>query len=541
MSRRKPSPHLVVPVIDLFAGPGGLGEGFSRHTGSGVRFQLALSIEMERWAHETLRLRAFYRHGLQTRSKAVTSEYFKLMQHGVSKTSFESLQKHDAPEVREAAEAAAQESIRLTLGGSTIASALKRISQALSPYPQHPWVLIGGPPCQAYSLVGRSRRIRQPGYSPEADPRQTLYLEYLRVLAAFQPDVFIMENVKGLLSATLGDTGIFKRILRDLERPRSAVAEGHTELDDTQDDLAYDIYPVARSTAADLFPGAAGQRDPRSYLVKSERYGVPQARHRIILLGVRRNSALGIPEPLPEEGGEVSVKQALKGLPRLRSGITRSTNTDAEWHDWLQAAGGSDWLPQVSSDVRKVIKAIIRQPSIPHLGQGTPFIAAPRGGQSRGRWRHNSAPGGIHGHVARAHMKEDLHRYLFAAAFASVKKRSPELSEFPKGLLPEHRNVTRALSGGHFSDRFRVQVADRPATTVTSHIAKDGHYYIHHDPAQCRSLTVREAARLQTFPDDYLFAGPRTSQYHQVGNAVPPRLARQIAGIVARLLQPRDR
>jgi DNA (cytosine-5)-methyltransferase 1 len=125
-------------------------------------------------------------------------------------------------------------------------------------------------------------------------------------------------------------------------------------------------------------------------------------------------------------------------------------------------------------------------------------------------------------------MPSDLGRYVFAAAFGRVKGRSPKADEFPESLVPNHKN----WHTGVFSDRFRVQIADEPSTTVTSHISKDGHYFIHPDPLQCRSLTVREAARLQTFPDDYFFMGNRTEQYVQVGNAVPPYLARQIAKLV---------
>ena len=133
-------------------------------------------------------------------------------------------------------------------------------------------------------------------------------------------------------------------------------------------------------------------------------------------------------------------------------------------------------------------------------------------------------------------MAEDLHRYIFVSAFGKVFGRSPTLSDFPEELLPEHENVKgedRDLK--KFADRFRVQLAEGPAKTITCHISKDGHANIHPDPAQLRALTVREAARIQTFPDNYFFEGSRTEQYTQVGNAVPPYLAHQIAAIVAEL------
>jgi DNA (cytosine-5)-methyltransferase 1 len=132
-------------------------------------------------------------------------------------------------------------------------------------------------------------------------------------------------------------------------------------------------------------------------------------------------------------------------------------------------------------------------------------------------------------------MASDLARYFFAAVFAEVAGRSPKASDFPEDLAPDHDN----WNSGKFADRFRVQLSGGPSTTVTSHISKDGHYFIHPDPLQCRALSVREAARLQTFPDNYFFKGNRTQQYIQVGNAVPPLLARWIGEALATILSAR--
>ena len=158
-------------------------------------------------------------------------------------------------------------------------------------------------------------------------------------------------------------------------------------------------------------------------------------------------------------------------------------------------------------------------------------------------WLHDRSLGGVCQHEARSHMASDIARYLFAATFAHHQGYSPRLDVFPKKLLPDHLNVQLWGSKEEipFKDRFRVQCGNEPATTVVAHIAKDGHYYVHYDPSQCRSLTVREAARLQTFPDNYFFEGNRTEQYTQVGNAVPPLLAQKLARIVRSLLNEMNR
>ena len=132
----------------------------------------------------------------------------------------------------------------------------------------------------------------------------------------------------------------------------------------------------------------------------------------------------------------------------------------------------------------------------------------------------------------RSHMDTDLKRYLYNSVYGEIHRKAPLLSDVPEKLLPNHRNKDKKIH----QDRFRTLISDKPSKTITSHISKDGHAFIHYDPLQCRSLTVREAARIQTFPDNYILCGNRTQQYHQVGNAVPPYLAKQIAEIVSKFL-----
>jgi DNA (cytosine-5)-methyltransferase 1 len=201
----------------------------------------------------------------------------------------------------------------------------------------------------------------------------------------------------------------------------------------------------------------------------------------------------------------------------------------------LQDLNLNGFTDEIDFEVTKYITRLTRNIVVPQRDRGNEYIKYKSDIDYREEynWFVDKRLKGVCNHSTRAHLKEDLYRYFFASCFAEVKKKSPKLSDFPKHLLPKHKNVGKE----EFEDRFRVQIWGEPARTITSHISKDGHYYIHPDPSQCRSLTVREAARIQTFPDNYFFCGPRTSQYIQVGNAVPPLLAKQIAQIVLELFK----
>ena len=255
-----------------------------------------------------------------------------------------------------------------------------------------------------------------------------------------------------------------------------------------------------------------------------------------------RSDLDGAPDPLDATTSQVSVNDVIGDLPALRSRLSRERDSWDSWKKALQGFRQSGWM-QAGKDSPFGAAAAIATRALRGLTDelfvGAMFVDHRRTTiekRSLSDWYRGDALGLSH-HESRGHMLSDLHRYLFASCFAAATGRSPALKDFPKELHPKHANVQRALSSGMFADRFRVQCSDRPSSTVTSHISKDGHYFIHPDPGQCRSLTVREAARLQSFPDSYWFCGNRTQQYHQVGNAVPPLLARQIAARIYDLIR----
>jgi DNA (cytosine-5)-methyltransferase 1 len=256
-----------------------------------------------------------------------------------------------------------------------------------------------------------------------------------------------------------------------------------------------------------------------------------------------RDDLNGITPKALQTQPEVSVSSVIEALPHLRSGLSRGDDSPEAWRKCLRSQVDSRWAnagtrKADSAELSDLVRQALRHIDAPEADRGDEFVEGDAPVTHAKAWYADTKIGGVCNHATRGHMDSDLFRYIYAACYAQLRGKSPSLQHFPTDLLPDHGSVDTALEdGGNFSDRFRVQIANRPSTTIVSHISKDGHYYIHPDPAQCRSLTVREAARLQTFPDNYLFCGPRTSQYVQVGNAVPPLLAKQIGDIVLDVLR----
>lgn len=509
--------------MDLFSGPGGLAEGFAalRSPKGRRRFDVVLSIEKDEDAHRTLRLRTFLRKFGTT----LPHEYYDFLNGIVSE---EPAWAQLYPKQWAAASA---ETKCLELGTpAASAFVLPRIKEIRQRHGGRT-VLLGGPPCQSYSVIGRSRNVGNKKYDPDDDRRQLLYKEYVQVLDRLCPVIAVLENVRGMLSARRCGNPIFGEVMQSLR------GAGR---------LGYRLFALTPQSSA--CSSLEGELTDQDFIVRAENHGIPQSRHRVVVICVRRDIADTLPkECLPRlepQNDTVSMKDVIGTMPRLRSRLSRNDDPDA----WQAALRNASDLVDSNRPIMSPIEEKRFRRTVAEVRHAADGSAPPSYGAS-GKvelpahcppelrdWLFDENVTRLANNETKGHMPADLERYLFASIFARALRRSPSSSAFPKPLAPAHAN----WHTGKFADRYRVQIADRPCTTITSHIAKDGHYYIHPDSRQCRSLTVREAARLQTFPDNFFFHGTRTQQYTQVGNAVPPFLAYQIARALWKIVEHHD-
>ena len=482
-----------------------------------------MSIEMDGVAHRTLRLRAFLRQ-----FRAFPEEYYDYV-NGLLP---------DEPDwatlYPKEWEKSGEETPQVELGTAKAKRLLRKRIRAIRKEHGTRTVLLGGPPCQPYSVAGRARNAGNPKYDVDDDKRLSLYKEYARVLHSLQPWVAVMENVKGMLSARYQDKPVFDDVMDALQN-----AGGKNR---------YRLFALAPATGRRSWTDGL---EPKDFLVRAEEHGVPQRRHRVFVICIRSDVVATLPEGMlpklnPREE-QVTLSDVVGEMPQLRSRLSRGDDGSA-WQRTVEDAYrlAEEHLPEMSPSQRRSFRRALKLAANSARGEPLPFRDLTVTGAagvadscppSLRKWFRDEHLTRLPNNETRGHIPEDIGRYLYAAAFAQAFAKSPRAEDFPSELAPEHVN----WQSGKFADRFRVQLADKPCTTVTSHISKDGHYFIHPDPSQCRSLTVREAARLQTFPDNYLFRGGRTQQYVQVGNAVPPYLAHQIAEQVVKVVWHRDR
>jgi len=432
-------------AIDLFAGCGGLSEGFKQ-----AGFDIIAQVEMDKWACESLMARHLY-HGLKASGKGYL--YRRYLRQKVRREDI----LDGFPDLKESI---SHRVIQAILGNDGIERILGKIESSRK-YHAAPrfHMLLGGPPCQPYSLAGRARDP----FRMENDTRHYLYRHYLEILERLQPDFFLYENVPGLFTARAEGKEIFVRILNDFSSL----------------DPPYEITPPLR----EVF------EEPSSYILNTADFHIPQSRKRFILIGYKKSL----------EGKNPGIKNIFKRLQKRasknREGERLTVSNAIGDLPLLKPGEGSDgWFGRYT-----------------RITNSKPY-------QRKSR---TDSPG-ILNHRARIHMEGDIERYRFFIEHHRNRNgaaRLNDLMEERPDLIPNHRHLDK------FLDRFKVQWWDYPSSTITAHICKDGHYYIHPDINQCRSFTVREAARCQSFPDNFKFEGPRTEQFRQVGNAVPPLLA----------------
>ncbi len=396
--------------IDLFAGAGGLSEGFVREG-----FKPIAHVEMNKEACDTLTTRLAYYH-LTKNHRAKT--YYSYLQGDITR---DELWKELPDELLNSV-------MNQEITDKTISKVFERIDeQRDSKYVD---LIVGGPPCQAYSLVGRSRDPQR----MDGDKRNYLFRYYVQFLIRYKPKYFVFENVLGLLTA--GNSRYLKEMLSLFE------------------EVGY---------SADL------------KILNAEEYGVLQRRRRVIIIGRRGKSKFKFPNISQIENTWQTKRDLFSDLPCLRPGqevpIANYTKNTNQYLKLSMLRNGIDFTTQ---------------------------------------------------HLCRNHNERDLEIYSLAIDRWMNKRQRLKYNDIPK-RLQTHKNTEA------FLDRYKVVDPTGHSHTVVAHIAKDGHYYIFPDSKQVRSISVREAARIQSFPDDYFFEGGRTSAFKQIGNAVPPLMAEKIA------------
>ena len=425
MSKKRP-----YTFIDLFAGAGGLSEGFIR-----AGFTPIAHIEMKQDACNTLKTRSAF-HYLQNHGQlSIYEEYLKNKEDG---TDGSALWAQVPSEVTNAA-------ICATIGEETIKGIFEKVDSLKGNKTVD--IIIGGPPCQAYSVAGRARM----GKAVEEDPRNELYKYYVQFLEKYNPKMFVFENVLGIITAKRG--------------------EPFADLKKLVDELGYDMAAKVQIAS---------------------QHGVLQNRQRVIIVGWKRNASpkYGYPELEIEDMPYTVMNDLFSDLPTRKAGEGKL----CEPISYTRPLSEMEYLEK--SGIRGVLNFTTQ-------------------------------------HLARPTNDNDREIYKIAVEMWKDGKRRLNYAQLPS-RLQKHKNKET------FLNRFSVVDPDGCCHTVVAHIAMDGHYYIYPTPNptmdNVRSITVREAARLQSFPDDYFFEGSRTSALMQIGNAVPVILAQKIAEAIKKKL-----
>lgn len=427
MKHTPPPTGAPLRYIDLFAGAGGLSEGFYN-----AGFKAVAHVEMDREACDTLRTRLAWYH---LNDQKTREPYFQYLRGEISRAEL----------YRSVPQQLLDSVINQSIGEDTRAGIFASIDAQLALLPKAERqvdLIVGGPPCQTFSVMGRARVGRE---AMEQDPRSLLYLQYVKFLEKYQPRMFVFENVLGLLS--------FRQ-----HQQLGIIEQAFLE---------------------------AGYR-MEVHVWNAKQFGVLQRRERLIIIGWRiSDEQLGYPkfDTISREEEEAhTVGELLQHLPPLRAGETYTAQ---------------EYPVGLSEDTPYILKSGLRKLC--------PVIT----------W-----------HTARPHKDYDLAiyaRYIDHWNTYGETRPRPKYNELPDHLI-KHENRD------DFGDRFKVVAGNLShSQTVVAHINRDGHYYIHPNRDQCRSLSVREAARLQSFPDNFFFEGSRTAVFRQIGNAVPPLMATRIA------------